>query len=252
MQLCHKTMDGRPYLPLIVLALAVAPASANAPAKLSPVLPEVNRHLQEGLADVTTSTPMARAHAQLILLDNEVDYAVLFQGVAANEQKRCLECLHSAMREWEHELDGTIKFVEIPATPASEIIVRFRPTVNMDKEPVAGYVNWSRTLSRAADGAVKSDFKADLQIRSRDLEGKAMPKDAMRHAAMHELGHVLGLDDSPREGDVMGPLDIDHPVSAPSPLEVNTVKDLRSRANEILDKAASQPWTSVSLMAPRQ
>ena len=62
----------------------------------------------------------------------------------------------------------------------------------------------------------------------------------MRHAAMHEFGHVLGLDDSPREGDVMGPLDIDHPVSAPSALEVQTVLSFRAQAQQIIDEAAAR------------
>jgi hypothetical protein len=39
----------------------------------------------------------------------------------------------------------------------------------------------------------------------------------------------------------MGPLDIENPVSAPTNLEIQTVKSLRSQANEILDKLVPNP-----------
>jgi predicted Zn-dependent protease len=244
-------MDGR-LLPVFLIALIGAPAVAAAPARLSPVLPEVTKHLQEGFADVVNNTPvMARAEAQLILLDNQVKYSVSFENVPEKQRAQCMTCLRSAMAEWEHDLDGTIQFSQVPsvsgkttgtsAREPAEVTVRFRPSVTMKKEQVAGYVNWSRTLNASEDGTVSAKFSADLQIRVKDLDGRRMPPEAMRHAAMHELGHVLGLDDSPTEGDVMGPLDIENPVSAPTNLEIQTVKSLRSQANEILDKLVPNP-----------
>jgi hypothetical protein len=252
-------MDGRYFVLALVVGLACAPAVASAPAKLSPVLPEVRKHLQDGFADVESNTlVMARAEAQLILLDNRVKYSVNFESVPQNQRKECMDCLHAAMSEWERDLEGTFRFTQVEADAKStdeapaEVVVRFRPSVTMHKEQVAGYVNWSRTLNAESDGTVKARFSADLQLRIKDLEGRKMPSDAMRHAAMHELGHVLGLDDSPVEGDVMGPLDIENPVSAPTSLEIETVKSLRAQANEILDKSAAGAKSQTSPGQPEQ
>jgi hypothetical protein len=235
-------MERRHSCALVILGLlAVSTAVGDSPAKLSPVLPEVTKQLADGEADVQTSTfSLARAHARLVLLDKEVIYSVTFDGVPDKQKKGCLSCLQSAIQEWERDLNGTIQFTQCRPKDTANVVIHFKPVVTMQKEQVAGYVNWSRKLKTDEDGSVSADFKADLQLRVNDLEGKRMPAVAMRHAAMHELGHVLGLDDSPNEGDVMGPLDVENPVSAPTPLEIETVRSLRAEASQILDKAAAE------------
>jgi hypothetical protein len=233
-------MDGCTLLPFVVLALLGTSATADSPSKLSPVLPEVTKHLQEGFADVERNTPlMARANAELILLENEVRYRVSFEGVPERRRKDCVKALHSAISEWEQALGEPTLFLQSPPDGKIVLLIHFRPKVTMCREQVAGYVNWSRVLDTEANGGVLPKFSADLQLRVRDLSGRDMPLNAMRHAALHELGHVLGLDDSPNEGDVMGPLDVENPVFAPTSLEIQTVRSLRAEANEILDKAAT-------------
>jgi predicted Zn-dependent protease len=198
----------------------------------------VNKHLEEGQADLASNTPgMAKAHARLVVIGPEIKFSVLFQNVAPNQHEKCLNVLKSAMDEWEKDLQGDLRFTRLPDDQTADVVVRFRPSVSMKGEPVAGYVNWKRALIDHSGGKVDARFSADLQIRVRNLDGNPMPQNAMRHAAMHELGHVLGLDDSPREGDVMGPLDIDNPVSAPTPLEIQTVKSIRSQAEQIILQA---------------
>ncbi len=231
-------MHARHYLPLFLAAFIAAPAPAGPPLRLSPVLPEVTKHLEEGQADLASSTfEMAKAHAHLVMVGPEIRVSFLFQNVPNGQHQKCLQTLDSALSEWERVLEGDVHFVRVPEGQTSNVVVRFRPSVTMKNEPVAGYVNWKRSIENRPDGKVTTTFTADLQIRVRNLDGAAMPANAMRHAAMHEFGHVLGLDDSPKEGDVMGPLDVDNPVSSPSPLEVQTVRSLRSQAAQILQQA---------------
>ena len=232
----RRPMQGRILVPLCLAVLAIVPAIAGNNVVMSPVLPEVNRHLAEGQADVVSNTmPLARAHAQLVLLGKDVHIGVLFQSVPTAEHQKCLDALDSAMNEWDAVLGGSINLVRAKDGENTNIFVRFRPKVSMHGQDVAGYVNWKRSINTPTGGDPKGNFYADLQIRSKDLEGNPMPEAAMRHAAMHELGHVLGLDDSEHQGDVMGPLDIENPVYAPSDLEVQTVKSLRTQAQDIID-----------------
>jgi|GEM_PF-1089562 len=233
-----KLMPAKYLLPILALGALSAASFARLDALLAPVLPEVNKHLQEGQADIASNTmPMAKAHAQVVLLGKDLSVGVLFQNIPAAEHQHCLDALDSAMQEWNSVLGGTVNFTRANTGDFTNITVRFRPKVVMKGEDVAGYVNWKRSIKTPTTGDPKGIFYADLQIREKQLDGSLMPLPAMRHAAMHELGHVLGLDDSSHVGDVMGPLDVENPVASPSDLEIATVKSLREKAQEIIDQA---------------
>ena len=60
---------------------------------------------------------------------------------------------------------------------------------------------------------------------------------------IHELGHVLGLNDSPRVGDIMGPLDLRKPVTTLGVDEVQALRDIRESAAEIRRQALSKALT---------
>jgi predicted Zn-dependent protease len=72
------------------------------------------------------------------------------------------------------------------------------------------------------------------------LNFKAMPMESMRHEMMHEIGHVLGLEDTESTGAIMGPLDMNRPVSRPLPHEVKAVWDIRLEASRIRKDALAQ------------
>jgi len=112
----------------------------------------------------------------------------------------------------------------------SGIIIRFQPDVRQRGEAVAGYVNWKRTA-----GEGEGSVTGDIQIRTVNLDGSAMSGRAMRNIVVHEMGHLLGLDDTDRMGEAMSPLDISHPVSGPSSSEANVVRSLRTEATNLLN-----------------
>jgi hypothetical protein len=66
----------------------------------------------------------------------------------------------------------------------------------------------------------------------------------MTQALLHEFGHVLGLTDSPRVGDVMGPLRLDKPATRPTEAEVLSLLQLRSQATSLLAQAQAQSFVS--------
>jgi hypothetical protein len=107
----------------------------------------------------------------------------------------------------------------------------------MGQEQVAGFTSWQRKIETDSPHSSQMTFHADMQLRDRDLDYRPMSFEAMRHEACHETGHVLGLDDSDRRGDLMGPLEITHPVSGPTTIEADSVRSLREEAKEIQTEA---------------
>jgi predicted Zn-dependent protease len=63
--------------------------------------------------------------------------------------------------------------------------------------------------------------------------GEALTFDQLRACAAHELGHVLGLDDAPESGCLMGRMDFNHPATTIRPEEVDELLRARGEATQI-------------------
>lgn len=231
-------MINRRHLFPILACFASVPSMAAAPLRTATLLPEVNRHMEQARSHLDRGTvEVAMAHATVVLVGDRVRYTIRFQNVHPERHRSFERAFEAAVESWERLLDDTVRFHRIDRTEDADVNVRFMPAVKMHKEQVAGYVNWRRTIKIEQDKVKECHFKADLQLRTQTLEGTPMPGDAVKHAAMHEVGHVMGLDDSPRQGDIMGPLDINRPVARPQPHEVASVRALREEARSIREQA---------------
>ena len=173
---------------------------------------------------------LAAAHARLILVSHQIKIRLSTAGYSPSAAARCRRALVEACDIWQSALDDSFEFIQTPA----DIYAIFQPDVRLQGEPVAGYVRWQRTLQADAGKVVVQGYRADMQLRTVTPGGQPMPAAAMRHEACHELGHVLGLDDTEKLGAVMGPLDIEHPASGPTVAEVATVRQIRQDANQLL------------------
>ncbi len=216
---------------LLVVAAPFAPAGAGG-AFDPPVLPEVRRHLSDGWACLQSDPAMARAHAMAVLVSDDVAVEVVLDRIPASRRTACRVAVDGALEAWERVLGGGIRLHRAEDGRHSGIVVRFQPDVREKGQPVAGYVNWKR---QAEDG--EGGVTGDVQIRSVDLDGEPMPSRAMRNIVMHEVGHLLGLDDTDRPGEVMSPLDAGRPVTAPSDAEAAALRRLRSEATDLLRDA---------------
>ena len=156
------------------------------------------------------------------------------------EKKTCTRAFDASLDAWQTDLDNSIHFRRDEDPTKADVIVRFRFDVRMGKEAVAGFTNWSRTIKMEKDRGIEASFKADIQVRERDLNRSPMSFESMRQESEHEIGHILGLDDSDLEGDLMGPLNIAHPVACPRDYEVAAVKKLREEAQQIKADALAQ------------
>jgi hypothetical protein len=219
----------------------VTPTLASSGVRVAPLLPEIQHHIADAQAAIERGDfGVARGHAQAVLLGDELTYEVSFVSTSETERPNCMKALDAALAVWQREMTDTLRFREVEHGDHPEISIVFKPSVLMGQEQVAGFTNWQRRIDMDGSKWIDTTFHADMQLRTRDLDYKPMSFEAMRHEACHETGHVLGLDDSEHRGDLMGPLEIAHPVNGPTALEAASVRNLRDEARRLAGEAESR------------
>lgn len=110
----------------------------------------------------------------------------------ANFQPIFVESVRAAFREWEN-VGLPVRFDLSADSAVAEVRVRWR--VQFEEERTGQTdLEWDR------DGRV---LGADVTLATFDPDGRPMHAEGMRVVALHEIGHVLGLDHSPDEADLM-------------------------------------------------
>lgn len=160
----------------------------------------------------------AIAHAEVVGIVRPI--RVLLPGSKQDE------ALRSAAKTWNAVLGFEV--FEIVKT-APDVRFLMVPNLQQSGQAIAGWTDWKREVWHGP--SYRSRISAQVKMRTVLPCGKAMPKAAIRHTAMHELGHVLGLDHG--EGGVMGPLDIDRPCTQPSPQEIALLRGTIAEARRI-------------------
>ena len=193
------------------------------------VLPEVRRHLADGWACLKGEPALARAHARAVLAEGDGLVEVDLGAVPADRRTACRAAVDGALEAWERAIGDGFRLRRADDRRRHAVVVRFLPDVRDEGRGVAGYIDWKHAAERQ---------DADVQVRTVRPNGEPMSFRAMRGTVLHEFGHLLGLDDSDREGDAMGPLDPAHPVGEPTDAEASAVRAIRDEAERILRGAS--------------
>lgn len=180
----------------------------------------------------------AEAYSSLVLLKDEVRISVNFSRCRPDRVAEAEAALESAAQMWESALNYSVDFVFVTSGPA-DVRVRVRDSVKLYGQDVAGHATWSRSVNTYGSSTYGYQLRADIQLRTQDPAGNDLSFAAMRHTAGHELGHLLGLEDSSRIGDIMGLLRIDRPADEPSYDELSRLLEVRSYAKNVSDSALS-------------
>lgn len=139
--------------------------------------------------------------------------------------------VQKAAQAWSDALGESLDVLFCKDSLGASVVVRSMDTMQLNGREVAGYTDWSRWVQGSSSGV-----KAVITLRSRGLHKNRLSKAAALQAAMHELGHLLGLDDGP-QGGIMGLLDPAKPVTKPSRSEVQLLTEIRNQARHLLQAA---------------
>lgn len=217
---------------LVSVCLVLVGSTLSRPAA---VLPEMARHL--AFADRCLKAGDLEgvlASTDLILLPHLhlcIDSTMATPSAVAG--------LNEALVLWRQATDEGIAFSVVEDPKHADVVVRFQSRLGTGDTDYGGFTTWKRSVARDGRKAAWS-LCAQMELRTIQPSGEPMSVAQVRHAALHELGHVLGLADSKRVGDVMGPLDLSRPVGRPSLAEVDELKRLRRGAIDIRNRALAE------------
>ncbi len=235
-------MKARSLLLAVAAIAAFAPASTgrNMETLRGRLLPDLPEHLEYAERDLNHGQITdALAHLDIVLMSH-LHYRLNFINVPEEKQPECAAAFRDAVAMWERALGKDWDIQEAAAGQPAEVQVTFQPDVQQNGAEVAGYVTWKRGVIPGPDGSPHMDLSADVRVRTIKPDGSDMQLELMRHTSAHEMGHVLGLDDSPFYGDIMGPLDLGHPVSDFEASELDNLRAVRAEAKQVQSQALAK------------
>ena len=102
--------------------------------------------------------------------------------------------VREAFEEWD-ALDLPVRFVFVDDSARAEIHVAW---IDHFREPISGRTKWARD-----DDWLITD--ANIVLAVHHHQGEILDEDAMRAMALHEIGHLLGLDHTQDNSSIMAP-----------------------------------------------
>ena len=177
----------------------------------------------------------AQAYAELMLMSEDIKVFVDQSNLHAEMRSDALRALMGAAELWESALNREVNF-RFTTRDEADVIVAYTGVMKFDGKEAAGNARWSRQVQSWSNDRYTTKVTAYITLRTHKPNGGRMNYWQMRHTAAHEFGHILGLADSGRQGDIMGPLRFSRPVMRPSDREIEGLIAFRDQARQILAK----------------
>ena len=177
----------------------------------------------------------AVACAEMVLLKRDITVYVDDSEVPASLKDVASRAIQNAATNWEDSLQSGINIRFVPRF-AADVIVKYAGNVKYEGNEAAGTVRWSRGVLDLGSGQYDYKVTASITLRTHTPNGSMMNYSQMLHTAGHELGHVLGLEDTSKVGDLMGPLKLNKPVERATRHEIDSLNEVRQRAEIVLNR----------------
>lgn len=181
----------------------------------------------------------ATAYAEMVLLKRSIRVNIDDSGVPYFQRDNARQAFLNAVINWEEALGNQVRFAFVPLRDA-DVVVSYTDSMQFNSKEAAGTVRWTRQVMPLGAGQYDYAVRATMVLRTRTPRGEDMSYKQMLHTAGHELGHILGLDDTKRVGDLMGPLRLDRPIERATRDERDSLLAIRDQANLILRQVSGE------------
>lgn len=212
------------------IARALAPLGLLAHASATTWLPDVDRQLDAARREAQAGrAEAARAYVQTVA-PSELLVAWAEGGGVHNP--RLLRTVREAVERWNRALLGTVRLVWTDDLDRAHVVISLAERLRDGPRSFAGLSRWTRTVRRSPE---ETHGRLCVEVRLARLgpEGTELSEAERLHAALHELGHALGLGDTSDPRSVMSALGLGAPQTAPSEDDVRAVRGLHAAARRL-------------------
>lgn len=203
---------------LFVLAALSATATAATQSKVRQYLSTAENALAIG------DYEKAEAHIEAIRPATSIRVYLDWSGVAEADKPALRRVVEDAMQSWNAATGESLW--ELSDSSAA-VRIGFTQQARFRGQTVAGSATWTRNVVNFG-GQYVGSMRARIVIGRLGPDGAPLSEAALRHTAMHELGHVLGLDDGVTG--VMGPMMPTRPAQTISEADLLALLAVRQRA----------------------
>lgn len=135
--------------------------------------------------------------------------------------------LSEAVSVWNTAL-GEPAFLQVRSTAEADFVVVFLGEAEYPGHAGRAEIQFRYRISAAG---METERKGTIRV-ARSVHGAPLSEREKVTVLLHEMGHVLGLDDVSDRGALMAPLNRQNPARGPTPEEVATVLELRQYAGQ--------------------
>ena len=225
------------------LATVATIASANSfSGAIQPSLTKHLKHAEECFLDGKYNE--AQAYAELVIIKDQLRVYVDPTSLPDAIRRDAHRAIADAINNWNNALNGQVE-ISLTTRDEANVIIRFTNRLYLYGGEAAGSARWSRNVMSWSNNHFSFQTLGNIVLRTHKPNGGLMNLDQLRQAAGHELGHILGLEDSYRRDDIMGPLRLDRPTIKPSAREINSLLALHERALGVLASVAPESYAIV-------
>jgi predicted Zn-dependent protease len=200
------------------------------------VLPDLADHLSYAERYIDEGKwQKALVQADAVMLQTPIRLYLNTDGIDLDGPN--LKAVYEAIDLWESSIESERLFIIVDDPANADVSIRFVSQIGQEGRYCAGHIEWERTISYSAINGNSCVYKATIDLAISGSKNRKLNLNQLRHAAAHELGHVLGLQDSRKRGDIMAPLDLRRPALKPNREEIQTLLEVRTAAEEIRKQA---------------
>lgn len=211
----------------------------TAPAEVHPNVVETLNDAIDAQAKRDYQLSLALLHG--VIYQGGVKVAVDSRYPAPNAAAK--EGIGRALKAWEDALGSDDPIRLVSDNDAPEIRIQFVDKVPRSGHDALGLIELKKEY-RWNRSRYETIVSGTIYIQT---HFERSPLDAIQFSEViaHELGHLLGLEDMPNTGQLMGPMLLEKPVVQPNRREVGAVQFVRNQArkqwNSVLDSMQKDP-----------